>query len=69
MYGLVFWGTSIIMPYANFDQRNHSPNENMELDYFLNGIICTSHVIHALGEYSKNSIRTNGKEVVNENQS
>ena len=30
---------SIIMPYANFDQRNHSPNENIEIDYFLNGIL------------------------------
>lgn len=44
---------SIIMPYANFDQRNHSPNENIEIDYFLNGINCTCHVIHALGEYAK----------------
>lgn len=44
---------SIIVPYANFDQRNHSPNENIEVDYFLNGIHCTCHVIHALGEFSK----------------
>ncbi len=44
---------SIIMPYANFDQRNHSPNENLELDYFFNGIKCTCHVIQALGEHSK----------------
>ncbi|MBS4162012.1 M20/M25/M40 family metallo-hydrolase, partial [Klebsiella pneumoniae] len=29
---------SMIVPYANFDQRNHSPNENIEIDYFLNGI-------------------------------
>jgi acetylornithine deacetylase/succinyl-diaminopimelate desuccinylase-like protein len=39
---------SIIVPYANFDQRNHSPNENIRIDYFLNGIKCTCHVIHAL---------------------
>ncbi len=45
---------SIIMPYANFDQRNHAPNENIEIDYFLNGIQCTCHVIHALGEYAQN---------------
>ncbi|WP_252503986.1 M20/M25/M40 family metallo-hydrolase [Sporosarcina sp. Marseille-Q4943] len=44
---------SIIMPYANFDQRNHSPNENIAIDYFLNGIHCTCHVIHALGEYAE----------------
>lgn len=43
----------MIVPYANFDQRNHSPNENIEIDYFLNGITCTCHVIHALGAYAK----------------
>lgn len=41
---------SIIMPYANFDQKNHSPNENMGLDYFFNGIKCTCHVINKLGK-------------------
>nr|WP_263326897.1 M20/M25/M40 family metallo-hydrolase [Neobacillus sp. Marseille-Q6967] len=46
---------SIIVPYANFDQRNHSPNENIELDYFFNGIKSICHVIHSLGEFSKNS--------------
>lgn len=45
---------SIIVPYANFDQRNHSPNENIKVDYFFNGIKCTCHVIHALGEHAKN---------------
>lgn len=44
---------SIIMPYANFDQRNHSPNENMDLDYFFNGIKCTCHVIETLGRKYK----------------
>lgn len=42
---------SVIVPYANFDQHNHSPNENLEVDYFLNGIHCTAHVIHTLGNY------------------
>ncbi|MCM3568473.1 M20/M25/M40 family metallo-hydrolase [Neobacillus mesonae] len=44
---------SIIVPYANFDQANHAPNENLEIDHFFNGIICTCHVIYALGEYTK----------------
>lgn len=44
---------SIIMPYANFDQRNHSPNENIAIENFLNGIHCTCHVIHALGDYAE----------------
>ncbi|MDV6378584.1 M20/M25/M40 family metallo-hydrolase [Sporosarcina sp. GW1-11] len=48
---------SIIMPYANFDQGNHSPNENLEIDYFFNGINCTCHVIHALGEHAKHLAR------------
>ena len=45
---------SIIVPYANFDQRNHSPNENIKIDNFLNGIACTCHVIQDLGAYAKN---------------
>ncbi|WP_249869676.1 M20/M25/M40 family metallo-hydrolase [Oceanobacillus saliphilus] len=45
---------SIIVPYANFDQRNHSPNENIKGDNFFDGITCTCHVIHQLGEYAKN---------------
>jgi acetylornithine deacetylase/succinyl-diaminopimelate desuccinylase-like protein len=53
---------SIIMPYANFDQRNHSPNENIKIDNFLNGIQCTYHVIHALGEYKKSQQNNLNKE-------
>lgn len=41
---------SIIMPYANFDQHNHSPNENLKVEYFFNGIKCTCHLIKVLGE-------------------
>ncbi|WP_156289410.1 M20/M25/M40 family metallo-hydrolase [Oceanobacillus salinisoli] len=44
---------SIIVPYANFDQRNHSPNENMKLENFFDGMKCTCQVIHQLGEYAK----------------
>src|SRR5699024_9560477 len=29
---------SIIMPYANFDQHNHSPNENLKVENFFAGI-------------------------------
>jgi acetylornithine deacetylase/succinyl-diaminopimelate desuccinylase-like protein len=39
---------SVIVPYANFDQHNHSPNENLDVEYFLNGIHCTASVIHTL---------------------
>jgi acetylornithine deacetylase/succinyl-diaminopimelate desuccinylase-like protein len=44
---------SIVIPYANFDQGNHSPNENMGVENFLNGIKCTCHVIHKLAEYAE----------------
>lgn len=40
---------SIIVPYANADENNHSPNENLEIDKFLNGIRCTCSVLAALG--------------------
>lgn len=39
---------SIIFPYANFDQKNHSPNENIKIENFFNGIKCICHVIHGL---------------------
>ena len=41
---------SIIMPYANFDQHNHSPNENLKVDNFFGGIKCTCNLVKALGE-------------------
>ncbi|SFU48133.1 M20/M25/M40 family metallo-hydrolase [Alicyclobacillus macrosporangiidus] len=43
---------SIIVPYANFDEANHSPNENIGIDNFLGGIRCTCHVLHALGRFA-----------------
>ncbi|CAD2074926.1 N-formyl-4-amino-5-aminomethyl-2-methylpyrimidinedeformylase [Jeotgalicoccus aerolatus] len=44
---------SIIMPYANFDQHNHSPNENLKVENFLNGIKCTCNLVKELGEWSR----------------
>lgn len=44
---------SVLVPYANFDEANHSPNENIGLDNFFNGILCTCHVIQKLGDYTK----------------
>ncbi|WP_100010170.1 M20/M25/M40 family metallo-hydrolase [Lentibacillus sediminis] len=40
---------SVVVPYANFDEANHSPNENIGLDNFFDGIICTCQVIQELG--------------------
>ncbi|WP_246943307.1 M20/M25/M40 family metallo-hydrolase [Bacillus pinisoli] len=47
---------SVVVPYANFDEQNHSPNENMDLENFYNGIKCSCYVIEALGAY-KNSMK------------
>lgn len=45
---------SVIVPYANTDEANHAPNENMKIDYFLKGIACTCEVIRKLGEFAAN---------------
>lgn len=42
---------SIIMPYANFDQHNHSPNENLKVENFFAGIKCTCNLVRTIGEY------------------
>jgi len=44
---------SVLVPYANFDEANHSPNENIGLDNFFTGILCTCHVIQSLADYDK----------------
>lgn len=41
---------SIVVPYANPDEDNHAPNENMALDCFYNGIRCTAAVLAELGK-------------------
>ncbi|SDM45178.1 M20/M25/M40 family metallo-hydrolase [Allokutzneria albata] len=37
------------VPLANADERNHAPNENMEIDRFLNGIVAAAAIQHTLG--------------------
>jgi acetylornithine deacetylase/succinyl-diaminopimelate desuccinylase-like protein len=39
---------SVIVPYANHDEQNHAPNENLRLDCFFAGISTTLHVLDAL---------------------
>ncbi|WP_257958704.1 M20/M25/M40 family metallo-hydrolase [Bacillus sp. V3-13] len=41
---------SILVPYANADENNHSPNENMKVECFFNGIKATCQVLLDLGE-------------------
>ena len=40
----------LIVPYANHDQGNHSPNEHLALDCFENGIRTTARLIELLAE-------------------
>jgi acetylornithine deacetylase/succinyl-diaminopimelate desuccinylase-like protein len=40
----------ISVPYANADENNHSPNENLSLERFYDGIHVSAEVFHALGE-------------------
>jgi acetylornithine deacetylase/succinyl-diaminopimelate desuccinylase-like protein len=40
---------SLIVPYANADERNHAPDENMRVDLFLSGIVATTEILDALG--------------------
>ncbi len=39
---------SIMVPYANADEANHAPNENMDLDCFMKGIHCSVEIINGL---------------------
>jgi acetylornithine deacetylase/succinyl-diaminopimelate desuccinylase-like protein len=44
---------SVIVPYANHDEQNHAPNENLRLDCFFAGTRTTLHVLDALANHSK----------------
>ncbi len=39
---------SIIVPYANFDESNHAPNENLAIENFVKGIKCAATVLDSL---------------------
>ncbi|KPV44471.1 deacylase [Alicyclobacillus ferrooxydans] len=40
---------SALVPYANSDEANHSPNENIGIENFISGIRCLCHVMERLG--------------------
>jgi len=40
---------SVVVPYANPDEDNHAPNENIALDCFFNGIRCATELFVELG--------------------
>jgi acetylornithine deacetylase/succinyl-diaminopimelate desuccinylase-like protein len=44
---------SVMVPYANADESNHSPNENLVVERFFDGIRCTCCVLSGLGGMKK----------------
>lgn len=42
---------TICVPYANADEDNHAPNENIAIDCFYQGIHCTVEVLAAIAEF------------------
>ena len=40
----------LVVPYANPDQNNHSPNENLQMDCFANGIRTTSRALERIAQ-------------------
>lgn len=43
----------ILVPYANHDDNQHAPDENMKLDLFRKGIICSAKIMERIGEKEK----------------
>ena len=40
---------AFVIPYANADEANHAPNENLEIECFFNGIRCGAALLSKLG--------------------
>lgn len=45
---------SVIVPYANHDEHNHAPNENLRLDLFDAGVRTTLHLFDTLSRFGGN---------------
>ena len=41
---------AFVVPYANFDEANHAPNENLEIELFYAGIRTGAALLHHLGK-------------------
>jgi acetylornithine deacetylase/succinyl-diaminopimelate desuccinylase-like protein len=44
---------SVLVPYANADENNHAPNENLDVEKFYAGIKCTVSVLEVLGKMKR----------------
>ncbi len=40
---------AFVVPYANADEANHAPNENLKLDCFVNGIRTGAAILSRVG--------------------
>jgi acetylornithine deacetylase/succinyl-diaminopimelate desuccinylase-like protein len=40
---------TIVVPYANANNRQHSPNEHLRLDHLYQGVVTTARLLHDLG--------------------
>ena len=46
-----------VTPYANADEANHAPNENLEVALFLKGIRTGAALMAALGDWPKPQVQ------------
>ena len=44
---------TFVTPYANHDEANHAPNENMTLDCFYSGVRTGAALLHELGQMQR----------------
>ena len=44
---------SVLVPYADADESNHAPNENLDLEKFYGGIKCSLSVLETLGKMGR----------------
>ena len=43
---------AFVVPYANADEANHAPNENIEVERFIRGIKTGAAMLSFLGEHA-----------------
>lgn len=51
---------AFVVPYANADEANHAPNENLEIACFFNGIRCGAAMLSKLGDRDKSAFVSSG---------
>ncbi|UFW51268.1 MULTISPECIES: M20/M25/M40 family metallo-hydrolase [Bradyrhizobium] len=59
---------SFVVPYANADEANHAPNENIKIDCFMKGIRTGAALLDGLGRFGSNGPRHSRSESGNPSQ-